>query len=689
MRDPELLRHYKPEPASEREMQCMQDLGLIDYEVYGRKLEVACWEARDALVRMGVSPMIEAGDVAVGLYTANGDLSTAVTGTHLHLINGVLAVKYAMRYFKDNPQVGIRPGDIFFTNDASYGGMHNCDMINYMPIFHGDELVAWAVAATHETDTGAREPGGLPPSAESRYDEGMRICPIKIGENYTLRQDLVEMMENFVRDPRQQTLDNKARTACCYILERRVKEVIEKKGVELVIGIMRRMIDETAEAARTRIASLNDGTYRELTFVDWVGNDRYGLVKCAVNVHKVGDRVIVDFTGTGPRVLFANFNTLPHCMVAQTACYLYQFLFSDLKQSNGAFAPFEYIFPEGCVLNADPDDAIGLGVSTIAQFSSALHNAFEKMLMGSPDQRQNVLATWPGTSHCLPIAGVNKYGISYAGWDQGLPNGVGMGAKHDGDGNDVGGFIWCSVGEFIDSELFEAQYPVVPIFRSRYWKDGHGFGKYRGGRAIGGAWVVHDTPMLYALSLSGFCKFPLGRGLCGGYMPTPQVTIYVKKNNLKQIVRETPEKIPYDMESLFNNVEGERIVRHTASSLVVLEEDDIMASLAQGGPGYGDAIERDPKAVMKDLEDECISDWTAEQVYKVAYDPKTFTVDEARTAELRAAELEDRKRRGKPFKEFLAEWSQEKPKDEILPDYGPWPGVPLAPAAHKATVAVS
>ncbi|TAK31121.1 MAG: hypothetical protein EPO21_18260 [Chloroflexota bacterium] len=69
MRDQELLKHYKPEPASEREKQCMEGLGLIDYEVYGRKLEVSCWEARDALVRMGVSPMIEAGDVAIGLYT--------------------------------------------------------------------------------------------------------------------------------------------------------------------------------------------------------------------------------------------------------------------------------------------------------------------------------------------------------------------------------------------------------------------------------------------------------------------------------------------------------------------------------------------------------------------------------------------------------------------------------------------
>ncbi|TAK36759.1 MAG: hypothetical protein EPO21_01480 [Chloroflexota bacterium] len=689
MRDPEILQHYKPEPATEREKQCMENLGLVDYEVYGRKLEVACWEARDAMVRMGVSPMIEAGDVAIGLYTASGDLCTAITGTHLHLVNGVLAVKYVLRHYKDEPTLGIKPGDIFFANDAGFGGLHSPDMLNLMPIFHGDELVAWAVAASHEIDTGAKEPGGMPPSAQSRYDEGMRISPIKVGENYTLRYDLVQMMENFVRDPRQQTLDLKTRTAVCYILERRVKEVIEKKSVEMVIGVMRRMIDETAEAATKRIASLPDGTYRDITFVDWIGTDRYGLVRLAVNVHKVGDKVTVDFTGSGPRVAFANFNAFPHAMVAMSACFLYQFLFSDLKQSNGAFVPFEYIFPKGSLLDADLEDAVSMGVGTIANFSSILHNAFERMLMGCDEQRKHVLSTWAGCSHTLPFAGVNRYGLPYAGWDQGIANGMAMGAKHNGDGTDVGGFTWCSVGEFIDSELFESEYPIVPIFRSRYFKDGHGFGKYRGGRPMAAAYMVHGTPMMFVLSISGFCKFPIGRGLFGGYMPPCLVTLYVQNGNLKQIIQETPEKIPYDIEQFIANVQGDILVRHTHSGLIVLQEGDIMCTMAIGGPGYGDAIERDARLVVKDLKEHSISDWTAEKVYKVAYDPKTYMVDEAKTVELRAQELEDRKRRGKPYSEFMAEWSQKKPKDEILPNYGPWPGPEMAPAKFKRTVVVS
>ena len=48
---------------------------------------------------------------------------------------------------------------------------------------------------------------------------------------------------------------------------------------------------------------------------------------------------------------------------------------------------------------------------------------------------------------------------------------------------------------------------------------------------------------------------------------------------------------------------------------------------AAGGQGYGDVLEREPQAVVNDVRDEIISDWTARNVYHVAYDVATWTAD--------------------------------------------------------------
>ncbi|TAK33943.1 MAG: hypothetical protein EPO21_11185 [Chloroflexota bacterium] len=671
-KSPEMFQWWRPGPATERELGCTEQLEVGDFEVYRRKLELACYEGRDIFMKMGVSPMIQGGDVCVGIYTASGDLATAVLGTHLHLINAQIAIKYAVKYFINDEGVGVKPGDMFYVNDATYGGIHNCDQIMYVPIFHEDELIAWGAAMAHETETGAIEPGGNPPSAKSRYDEGMRLAPFKVGENYRLRSDLVELMENFVRDPRMQTLDLRARAAICYTLERRVKEVATRKGGDFVIGLLRRMIESGREAAQRRIASFNDGTYRQTLFLDCVGAEKFSLVRVMVNLHKKGDKVTVDFTGSSPRVVAGNFNVLPHMMIAECACVFYQYLFPDLNPSIGVFAPFDFVFEKGSLFDPDPDDAISLGVMTIQNVNPAVHVAFQKMLVDS-EVRNNVNAAWPGSSNAIAWAGLNQYGTVFSGWDQAIPNSDGMGAKHDMDGTDAAGFDSCPVGEFLDMEQVEMQYPLIGLFRSKYLKDAHGFGKYRGGRTVGGCYAFHNTAGGYAVSMAGHSRFPVSAGLFGGYAPALTLVAYVRNPNWKELAENSPEDLPSDLFELSQRIKGDWQVLHSCSSLQVLNEGDICFTAGLGGAGYGDVLERDPKLVMKDLEEDSISHWAAQKLYKVVYDSQTLQVDEDATAALRAQERQARIARGKTWDEFVPAWTQKKPKDEILGFYGSWP----------------
>ena len=112
--------------------------------------------------------------------------------------------------------MGVNPGDIFYANDAVYGGVHNPDQFAFMPIFSDGRLLAWTAAACHQPETGACEPGGMPVSARTRYDEGLKLSPMKIGEAFTLRDDIVEMMANMVsRAPQMQIIDVRARVMAC------------------------------------------------------------------------------------------------------------------------------------------------------------------------------------------------------------------------------------------------------------------------------------------------------------------------------------------------------------------------------------------------------------------------------------------------------------------------------------------
>jgi acetophenone carboxylase len=76
---------------------------------------------------------------------------------------------------------------------------------------------------------------------------------------------------------------------------------------------------------------------------------------------------------------------------------------------------------------------------------------------------------------------------------------------------------------------------------------------------------------------------------------------------------------------------------------------------------------------MGDLKARVTTEWTAQNVYRVVYNPDTLRVDGEATERARAAEREARKQRGRPYAEFEREWSQKRPADEIIKRYGSWP----------------
>ena len=157
----EVMRFLKPEPATPEELAGLEKLEPGDYEVYSERLNMILAECKEVFIRVGISHFLHSGDLIVGLHTAQGDLVSACLGTFIHSVTAQNPIKWIIRNFTDNPAVGVREGDIFYCNDATYGGIHNADQMAILPIFHRGELIAWASAGTHIHEMGGIEPGGL------------------------------------------------------------------------------------------------------------------------------------------------------------------------------------------------------------------------------------------------------------------------------------------------------------------------------------------------------------------------------------------------------------------------------------------------------------------------------------------------------------------------------------------------
>jgi N-methylhydantoinase B/oxoprolinase/acetone carboxylase alpha subunit len=675
----EKLQWLKPAAATAYEEECAAKVRQGDYEIGVQITNDILDEAMEVFVRSSRSYFGVSGDSMVAIFTANGDLVNASCGTYLHAIIQPIVIKFIQKYYAKNP--GIREGDIWYTNDALYGGIHNPDQVCLMPVFHKGQILAWASAALHTTETGATEPGGMPVSAKSRFEEGLNLPPIKIGENFELRNDFLEFYGVYgLRAPAMFISDLRARCTTADRVRIRLLELAEKRGPEFVVGLLRRMC-ETAEAgARKRIKSLPDGKFRAVVFNDAIGWTP-GLVRaCNLTLIKEGGKLTFDFHGTSPETP-SSYNVHPQAVVGHIANFMYEYVFHDLPICSTTFAPIDFVFPEGILLNPDKLAATSCCVFIGMQARCATHNAFAKMSFSSAELWRQVAAA-PGSQHTSQIcSGLSQWKLAVADVLSFALNTMGQGGRAAADGMDAYGFAWCAFGRAPDSEQVEGELPVT-VTLSQHWKDSCGHGLHRGGSGGVQQWMIHKMPNLVSMCMGNGSKVPLGQPLFGGYASAPIPGISVRKADLLKQMSEGNPKLTLDHRDILERgtVHGEWSYELVARTPKVYEEGDLLFGFSGGGPGYGDPLEREPAEVLEDLRKNIISDWTAQNIYRVGYDPERRKLDAEKTRQQRDEERRARLARGKSFDEFHRSWNQQSPPKEILQWYGSWPDAkPLGP----------
>ncbi|GAC1353849.1 MAG: hydantoinase B/oxoprolinase family protein [Ktedonobacteraceae bacterium] len=673
------LTWMKVEPPTPEEQAAVNKLRPGDYEVGFQRTNDILDESLEVFQRSCRSSMGVAGDVIVAMFTAQGDLVNCSAGTYLHAIIQPIMIKYILKYYSQNP--GVRDGDIWFANDALYGGIHNPDMVVILPVFHHGRLIAWCGAANHTTETGAIEPGGMSVTASARFTEGMNLPPVKLGENGVLREDWIEIFNAYgMRAPQMMITDLKARSTAADRTRTRLLELAEKEGTDFVIGLMRKMLMVAEAGARKRIAGWPDGKFRCVAFSDASGGD-LGLIRSAsLTVEKKGDHLFLDFTGTSPENM-SSYNAHVQAAVGHLANYIYSYIFHDLPISSASFVPIDCYFPPGSVLNPDNRAATSCSVMICTGIMSAAPNSFAKMIFGTQDHTR-VVAASANAGNAMVVAGLSQWGLPFADMLAYSLNTDGQGGRPTSPGMDASHFAWCPFGRSPDVESMENEFPMLlPI--SQHWQDSCGHGANRGGSGTAQMWVAHQVPMVFFQSIADNSKVQTSQPLFGGYSPCVVPGISIHGADILQRMKAGDNTLELDLPSLLTkeDISGEWLNEPFIRSVRPYSEGDVISyGFSTGGAGYGDALCADPQQVVQDVEAKIISDWSARTIYKVAYDSTQMRVNQEETKALREAERKARLARGKPWDTFMEEWSQLKPPDEALKWFGSWPeGAVTAP----------
>ena len=109
-------------------------------------------EMKTNLMRTAYNMIIyEALDFTTGLFTAEGDTVSIGIGLPSFTRGMSNTVKSMVAHFGRD---GIKPGDIYVTNDAYTTGSHLNHFTFALPIFHSGELAGFACCMAHWIDVG-------------------------------------------------------------------------------------------------------------------------------------------------------------------------------------------------------------------------------------------------------------------------------------------------------------------------------------------------------------------------------------------------------------------------------------------------------------------------------------------------------------------------------------------------------
>lgn len=500
----------------------------------------------------------------------------------------------------DFDETDLRDGDVIATNDpymCAGAVSHTPDMLLLRPIFYEDDLVGYSSQWGNLMDVGGTVPGSIPINANTIFEEGVRLPPVKLYEEGDFNADVLETFKHNTRLPDHAEADIKALAAGTATAEERIVELCDRFGKDTYQEATDAILDRTREGVTQLIRDLipEDETF---TFEDYADDDGqgHGPIKLHMEMRREGDELYIDWSGTDEQVPgTVNFLLNEQMFKMFVGVFLIMAFDPQMTFNDGYYDRINVEIPEGSVLKPEFPAALGNRLTLMARHFDILQAVFSDAL----GEQFSVAGSY-GTSPNFVYAGTDSDGNDFQLLEilyGGIP------ARPGGDGLD--GHSWWPLFKTVPAEYLEAYYPLtIDEYSAR--TDSGGAGEFRGG---------HGVRKVYTFEEDGAITFQDDRaqtypwGVDGGKHAQPSE---------KQLIRNdgTVEDLPSKVENVAVSA-GDKLVFSTA-----------------GGGGLGDPFERNPETVAAEVRRGLISEAEASDEYGVVL--TDGTVDSDRTAERRS-----------------------------------------------------
>lgn len=672
--DPEIMRDHDLLPRTAYENDCIQKHN--DPHLISRirdRIQSGADEGFEMVEQMGAAPGAKWGDIITGVYSASGDLAISSAGGVL-IFSALVhhPIKFIIKNWINDPSVGVKEGDAFIHNDSRYGNVHNTDQSMIVPIFWEGKLVCWVASTVHEGENGAIEPGGMPSMAESSFDEGLKMSPFKVVENFEIKRDILTFLQNSVREPKLQYEDMKVKLFACLRMRQRIIETLETDGADVLTATLRLTMENIRQEVLRRVSEWPDMSVRTYVWQDSTLRENC-VIKVNLELRKVGSRLIFDFRGSSPEFTNRANNTVLAGAKGMLAQMFLCYVWPDLPRSQAAFAPIEVVTDPHSIMDcsyAAPNSQSLLAIFTA--FTVGQH-AVQKFLYSCPEKYTKIHAPTFNQINTFIWGGLSQHGETLGNLCADL-NGMGGGARADKDGEHALAPIFATMADIGEQELNEEEVPFLQLVSKKMTRDTQAPGKYRGGQGYQMIVATKDSDQWGFMTVTIGAKIPPLQGLFGGYACGSYPLCKVSGVDVYDVLRDNPKAFKHSIEEIMNEqpFEGAKYTTHHMGMGFELSKRGELFMISQGsGAGYGDLLERDPPSVIRDIEDGLLSPAVARSLYKVVFNEQTLVIDVEATKQARKAERADRLKRGVPFKEFIKTWSKPTPP-AYLQYFGSW-----------------
>lgn len=543
----------------------------ITTEVIRNKLEGIANEMELTLLKSSFSPIVKEGlDTSASLFTVRAETLAQACAIPVHLATLIPTIRSMLAKY---PIETMCEGDAYILNDPYCGGTHLPDIAIMTPVFYRGRVIAMSATMTHHGDVGGYSPGSLPPNSTEIFQEGLRIPPLKFREAGAYNETLVAMLRQNSRLPDTLMGDLNAQLAACNVGARRLQELADGYGADLLMAIFDELLDRSEIMTREALRRILEGTYR---YVDAMDNDGIELdkrIRIEVAVTVWDGTIEFDLAGTSPQVK-GPMNCVPSG--SQAAAYYAVRVLTDptIPTNGGCFRPVSLKLPPGSLVNPVEPAPVNARTSTIKRIATSMVSALAEVL---PDR---VGAPAAGTLLVVAFGGNDAEGKRYI---VGELIAGGSGAAKGLDGVDV---VDTDASNCMNlpAEALEMEAPIR-LRRVELRRDSGGAGEFRGGLGVVREYEILSNGVTF--THRGERHYSAAPGLNGG-MPGAQARSVILRADGAR------EEIPSKVLTMLNR--GDRVIVETP-----------------GGGGHGDPRRR--KTVAEDVANGKVSAEAAGKLY--------------------------------------------------------------------------